>query len=80
MSESDKVDDAAAPVSATTVLEPLEYFKLKSSLLEIAVQEAQLREQAVTLHQRKVALFAEVGLPVGGYQFNDQKFAVEHIG
>ncbi len=65
---------------ASTVLEPLAYFKLKTALLEIVVQEGQLREQAAALQQRKVALFAGIGLPLGMYQFNDERCTVERPG
>ncbi len=77
--------DALTPTLATLPpgtyqLDPLAYFKLKASLLEIALQEAQLREQATVLAQRKVALFADAGMPQANYRFTDTTFLIETVG
>ncbi len=52
-----------------TVLDPLVYFKLKSRVLELMLNEQEIIRQ-------KQAAFAEVGLPIGQYLFEDASMSV----
>ena len=53
-------------------LEPLIYYRLKASLLEITLQEQQIA-------QVKHAAFTAAGLPPGPYAFHDTQHSVELV-
>lgn len=57
-------------------LDPLVYWKFKSQLLEISVEEVQLQARFAVLQQRRHALLSEQGIPIGNYTFDDTAHAV----
>ncbi len=67
------------PQPGTCTLDPLAYYKLKSTLFEIGMLESQIREQLGTLAQRKQAVLAEAGFPPANYMFTDATCTVTAV-
>ena len=57
--------------------DPLVYWKLKSAMLELALNESQLQSQLTALQQRRTKLMADHGLPPSMYVMNDAQCSVE---
>lgn len=61
------------------MLSELEYYKTKSMLLEIEMQQGQLQEQIRELQKRKETRFKELGLTSLGIIFNDAEFEIRDV-
>lgn len=59
-----------------TVLAPLDYFTLKSKLLELTVLDQQLAAQVAQLQQRKNEALRTAGLPLANVEFDDAALTV----
>ena len=59
-------------------MEELEYWKIKSQILQLRLEEAQIEAMFVDLTNRKSALLQKIGLN-GNLRFNDEQFTIEEI-
>lgn len=56
-----------------------EYWKIKSQMLQLRLEETQLEIAFRDLENRKSLFFKENNIPEGNLRFDDEKFVIEEI-